>query len=205
MDHKKYELRPASSATTVDTGPLFDSLRGLDFQPRALLLRTRLSGASMDAAARYPRPVVTGALLFRLSRRIGDSEKIRFFLLGAEEDVAVDLTGYTDARLDVWGGQLVGYTVVAEVCSEMPDGRIADEKVRLGKVYTPGTYPTPPGAVSCALSVTDAGFRWLTRDPVSAVDIQTPEPPGFLRCVSCPGDRFLIVAASVGISWQIQL
>lgn len=188
----------------MDKGPLFDSLRGLEIEPRALLIRTRLPGANVDASAQYPRPVVTGALLMRLERRVGDATKIRFFLLGAEEDVAIDLTGYTDARLDVWGGQLAGYAVVAEVGDALPDGRIADEKVRLGKVYTPGTYATPPGAVSCALSVTDAGFRWITRDPAGS-DIQTAEPPGFLRCVSCPGDRFIIAGASVGISWQIQL
>lgn len=192
-------IRPNAPGLTVPFVPVFDGVGRVPFPVRTLQLGTRLP-APVET---FPRPTVAGGLRLLLRRRIGDLTADRYLTLGADQALTLDVSAFSDLGLFIQEGSLPGYNVSAILSEADPPSRV-DTVASLVVAYAgAGTYPVPPGAISMAVTATDAAFRWIGRDTANAVDISVPLPAGWLSS-EVWGDRFTCGGA-LGVLWRVGL
>lgn len=190
----KQRVRVDGPTSTAPTGMIVDGWGGKRFQTLRVRTLRRTAGELLNH--------VDGAIEFVLYLRMGDVDRQRSFMLGAQEEITLDVSQNSDASLELKASDLQGYDVLVMLDEAPPVGHVDATARWYDRRTGIGDFPVPAGAVSVGLSAVDAGWRWLGRSVEAAALMVIVEPATFIGG-SVKGSGYRTTVAPLDLAWTV--
>lgn len=204
---------PATALALRPNTPVIDGVGDLEFKPRTLFLRPRLTGGrpglftpEIDPLTGNPDTVAPGAVTFEIEGLLeGGGNYIRRFQLPQDRTISMSIAAYRDIRVRILRSSAAGIGVAAVVTNREPTTTANQPPVYYSERYTTqaGLYRTPPGAEQMTPAVDDPGFEWVGNDAVAAQNILQPQLEG-VTVVAAAG-KFRPSVALFTATWRIRI